>query len=37
MTVNGEPIESAEHLEQVIANMPDNVKEFFRLLYKPNN
>lgn len=37
MTVNGEPIQSVEHLEQVIANMPDAVKDFFRLLYKPNN
>jgi hypothetical protein len=37
MIVNGIRIQSIEHLEEVIVNMPDNLKEFFRSLYKPTN
>lgn len=33
MIVNGIKIESSEHLEQVIADMSDEIKEFLREMY----
>lgn len=34
MIVNGVKIESAEHLEEVIADMSDEIKEFLREMYQ---
>jgi hypothetical protein len=37
MILNGVKIESIEQLEEVIADMSDEIKVFLRSLYKPTN
>lgn len=34
MTVNGVKVESEQHLEELIANMNDNIKSFLRMVYQ---